>query len=131
LRFRARGISPVRGAPRWCALSGEEQRCGARGVIGARVGRVVEVHRRGVEHEEATVGQRGGQRGRCLKGGAHRRDAPFKAVRGGGRGGGNSGRQIWWVVRRRPWSRHGWHGRRHGSDWAADGWAPTVLIFLI
>jgi hypothetical protein len=35
-------------------------------VVGAGVGRVTEVHRRGVELEEATVGQRGGQRGRRL-----------------------------------------------------------------
>jgi hypothetical protein len=39
--------------------SGEEQRCGAGGVVGAGVGEVVKVHRRGVELEEATDGQRG------------------------------------------------------------------------
>jgi hypothetical protein len=45
-------------------LSREERRCGAGRVIGARVGEVIEVHRRGVELEEATYGQRGGLRGR-------------------------------------------------------------------
>jgi hypothetical protein len=40
----------------------------AGGVIGAGVGEVVEVHRRGVELEEATVGQRGGRRGAMLDG---------------------------------------------------------------
>jgi hypothetical protein len=46
-------------------LSREERRCGAEGVVGAGVGMVVEVHRRGVELEEATVGQRCGRRGQC------------------------------------------------------------------
>jgi hypothetical protein len=59
LGFIARGISPARGAPWWRASSGEERRCGA------GVGRVVEVHRRGVELEEVMVGPRGGWRGRC------------------------------------------------------------------
>jgi hypothetical protein len=63
LGFRARGISPVRGAPRWRTSSGEERRCGAGGVVGAGVRRVIEVHQRVVELEEATVGQRGGRRG--------------------------------------------------------------------
>jgi hypothetical protein len=82
------------------------------------VARIAEVHRHGVEIEEATVGQRvakgggarwtgvrqsasarrevkqrwgvSGSRGR--KGGAHRRGAPLIAAQGGGRGGGNGGR---------------------------------------
>jgi hypothetical protein len=49
----------------WHALSGEERQCGAEGVVRAGVGRVVEVHRRGVEFEEVMVGQRGDRRGRC------------------------------------------------------------------
>jgi hypothetical protein len=43
----------------------EEWLLGAGGVVRARAGRVVEVHWRGVELEEATVGQSGGRRGWC------------------------------------------------------------------
>jgi hypothetical protein len=39
------------------ASNREERHGGAKGVVGAGAGRVVEVHRRGVELEEATVGR--------------------------------------------------------------------------